>query len=198
MKTCTAARLPFPVAAGFVIALAVPYTALNTLFPGPMPTYALGLVIAALGLGVLWLAGMPPGACFVRLAPLSRRGAWVLIGLSLYMPAVALAGVSHPWHWVDGLVYAPASALGQELYFRGALLATLSQLSPARPWLAVVLQALTFAVWHLRAFRVVSPGLALLVLGGTLIAGALWGWQTRRDGTLLYACVEHAAFLIVV
>lgn len=198
MNTSATARLPFPVAASIVIALAMPYIALNTLFPGPVPTYALGLAIAALGLGALWLAGMPPGACFVRVAPLSRRGAWVLIGLCLYIPAVMLAGLTQPWHWVDALVFAPASALGQELYFRGALLAALRRLSPARPWLAVAWQALAFAGWHLRAFRVVSPPLALLALGGTFIVGALWGWQTSRDGTLLYVVAQHTAFLIVV
>jgi membrane protease YdiL (CAAX protease family) len=114
------------------------------------------------------------------------------------VPAAVLAGVSQPWSWVAGLLYAPASALGQELYFRGALLALLGRLSPARPGRTVALQALAFAVWHVRAFRVVAPGPALLVVGGTLIAGVVWGWQTHHDGTLLYALAEHTAFLVVV
>jgi membrane protease YdiL (CAAX protease family) len=198
MKTGAAVRLPLPLAAGIVIALLAPYTVLNTLFPGPVVTYALGLALAALGLGALWLAGVAPGACGVRVAPISRRGAWALLALALYVPAAVLAGVSQPWSWVAGLIYAPASALGQELYFRGALLAVLGRLSPTRPWRAVALQALAFALWHVRAFRVVAPGTALLVLGGTLLAGAVWGWQARRDGTLLYAWVEHTVFLIVV
>ncbi|HEV2238253.1 MAG TPA: CPBP family intramembrane glutamic endopeptidase [Ktedonobacterales bacterium] len=194
----SAARLPVPLAAGIVIALLLPYTVLNTLFPGPVVTYALGLVLAALALGALWLAGVAPGACGVRVAPLSRRGAWALLALALYVPATVLAGVSQPWSWVAALVYAPASALGQELYFRGALLAAVRRLMPARQWHAVALQALAFAVWHVRAFRVVAPGLALLALGGTALAGAVWGWQARRDSTLLYAWLEHTLFLIVV
>ena len=38
--------------------------------------------------------------------------------------------------------------------------------------------------------------LALVVLGGTCAAGALWGWQARRDGTLLYAFAQHLLFLL--
>jgi hypothetical protein len=197
MKTSTAAvRLPLPLAAGIVIALAVPYTVLNTLFPGPVLTYASGLAIALVALGVLWLAGMPPAACAVRVAPLSRRGALVLGGLLLYLPVALWLGSGHPRDWVAVLVYAPASALGQELYFRGALLAVLGQIGAARGRRAVALQALAFAVWHVRAFRVVAPGLALLALSGTFVAATMWGWQTRRDGTLIYACLQHTAFLL--
>jgi hypothetical protein len=50
------ARLPARLAAWAVIALWLPYAALNTIFPGPHLTYALGLALAALGLALLWLA----------------------------------------------------------------------------------------------------------------------------------------------
>ena len=197
MKTSPAARLPFPLAAGVVFALAAPYTLLNTLFPGPVLTYACGLAIARVALGALWLAGIPLAACGVRVAPLSRQGALALGALLLYLPLALWLGASHPRDWVAKLVYVPASALGQELYFRGALLGALRQMGATRGgrW-AVALQALAFALWHLRAFRVVGPGLALLVLGGTCAAGAVWGWQTRRDGTLLYATTQHLLFLL--
>lgn len=177
MKAGAPTWLPFPVAAGIVIALGAPYTVLNTLFPGPVPTYALGLAIAALGLGALWLAGMPPVACFVRVAPLSRGGAWVLIGLCLYIPAVMLAGLTQPRQWVDASVYAVASALGQELYFRGALLAVLGRLSPARPWLAVAGRGAAGAgVRRLASARVPC---------GVAAAGAVGArWDFHRWGAL--------------
>jgi hypothetical protein len=191
-----APRLPVSLAAGVVIALVVPYTMLNFFFPGPVLTYALGLGLALIALGALWLAGLPPKASRVRLAPLSRRGGLVLAVLLLYLPGAVWLRAGRPWDWLDALVFAPASALGQELYFRGALLTALGSIGAVRGWRAVALQALAFGVWHLRAFRVVAPGLALVVLGGTCVVGALWGWQTRRDGTLVYALAQHTAFLI--
>ncbi len=191
----TPARVPFWLAAGVVIALAAPYTLLNLVFPSPALAYGLGLAIAAAALGMLWLAGVPPAACFVRVAPLSRGGALALTGLMLYLPVAVWLGSGHPRDWAIELAYAAASALGQELYFRGALLAALGRIGATRGWRAVALQALAFAIWHARAFRVVAPGLALAVLGGTLVAGALWGWQARRDGTMLCAWAQHAVFL---
>jgi membrane protease YdiL (CAAX protease family) len=195
-STAVVARRRMSLAVGIVIALAIPYMALNFYFPGPELTYALGLALALIALVALWLAGVSPGACGVRLAPLSRRGGIVLALLLLYLPVAVWLRGDRPWELVDALVYAPASALGQELYFRGALLTALGRIGATRGWRAIAVQALAFGMWHLRAFRVVAPGLALVVVGGTGAVGALWGWQTRRDGTLLYAFAQHAAFLI--
>jgi hypothetical protein len=193
-------RLPFPIAAAVVLALAAPYVVLNTAFPGPVLTYAGGFVVAGAALGALWLAGLPPWRCFVRIALASRQGAFVLALLSLFIPAVLLAGRGQPLSPLDDLVYAPASALGQELYFRAALLTVLLRLSHGRPLLArltLPLSALLFALWHLRAFRVVAPAPALAVLFITFIAGMFWAWQARRDGTMLYTFAQHTLFLIV-
>src|SRR2546423_4172888 len=105
------ARLSSRAAAGIVIALWAPYTALNAVFPGPRLTYALGLLIAALALGALRLAGVPPRQCFVRLAPLSWPGAALLAALSTFVPFALLAGRGHPWDWARTPVYPPARRL---------------------------------------------------------------------------------------
>src|SRR5262245_33874376 len=123
-------RISVPLAAWLVVALWVPYALLNTLFPGPALTYALGMALALAGLALLWLAGITPRACFVRLAPLSWRGALLLGLLLVFIPAALLAGRGQPPSWLDDIVYAPASALAQELYFRAALLAALTRLRP--------------------------------------------------------------------
>jgi hypothetical protein len=189
-------RLP-ALNAWLVVALWVPYVVLNTLFPGPLLTYALGLLIAALALAALWLGGTPPWACFVRVDQLSLRGAVLLAAMLSFIPAALLLGRGQPLSWLNDLVYAPASALGQELFFRSALLVALNRLSRGSSGAAVGLQAAAFALWHVRAFRVVSFAPAAGVLAVTFVAGLLWGVQVARDRTLLYAAAEHTLFLMV-
>jgi len=114
--------------------------------------------------------------------------------LTLFIPVALLTGRVQPWDWLGNMVYAPASALGQELYFRSALLTAFGTHGSRR---AILLQATLFALWHARAFRVVPAWEALLVLLGTFVAGMLWGWQVRRDSTTFYAFIQHLLFLIV-
>jgi hypothetical protein len=190
-------RPSLPAAAGLVGALWVPYTVLNTLYPGPIVTYSLGLACAGLALGILRLAGMTREELFVRLAPLSGRGAAVLAALSLFVPLALLAGRGQPWNALDDLVYAPASGVAQELYFRSALLPVLLTLCPARPARCIALQALLFALWHVRAYRAVPAGPATGVLAVVFVGGLLWGWQVRHDRTVVYAAVQHTLFLIL-
>ena len=184
-------------AAWIVIALWAPYAVLNTLFPGPLLSYGLGVLIALLALAVLWSAGISPRTCFLTLAPPSRQGLVLLALLSAFVPAVLLLGRGQTFSWLDDLIYAPASALGQELYFRSALLVALGTVWRGDTRLALVGQALAFALWHVRAFRVAphAPALGVLVL--TFVAGLLWGLQVRRDRTVLYAVVQHTIFLAI-
>lgn len=184
-------------AAWLVVGLWVPYAALNTLFPGPLLTYALGLLLAALALGVLLRSGESPRALCLRLALPSRFGLLLLLLMLAFIPGVLLAGRGQAFSALDALVFAPASALGQELYFRAALLVALARLCAGRPRLAVLAQAGLFALWHVRAFLVVAPLPALGVLLLTFVAGLLWGTQVSRDRTILWVAAEHTLFLIV-
>ena len=183
--------------AWIVIALWVPYALLNTLFPGPLLSYGLGLLIAVIALGLLWGAGVSPRACFLALAPPSRQGLALLALLSAFIPAVLLLGHGQPLSWLDNLVYAPASAVGQELFFRSALLVALGRVWPGDARLALVGQALAFALWHVRAFRVAPLAPAVGVFVVTFVTGLLWGMQVRRDRTVLYAVLQHALFLAI-
>ncbi len=181
-----------------VIALWAPYALVNTLFPGPLLTYSLGLLIALVALGLLWSAGVSPRACFLALAPPSRQGLVLLALLSTFIPTALLLGRGQPFNWLDDLVYAPASALGQELYFRSALLVALGMVwQRGNAGLALAGQALAFALWHVRAFRVAPLAPAVGVLVVTFVAGLLWGMEVRRDRTVLYAVLQHALFLAI-
>lgn len=200
-STSANSREPASLAAWIVVGLAVPYTLLNTLFPGPLLTYALGLALALLALGVLIRIGIPPRDLFLRVALPSRVGAALLGLLLAFIPGALLADRVQPLAALDDLVYAPLSALSQELYFRSALLVALTYLcrgrSRAGMHLALALQAGIFALWHARAFTVVAllPALGVLVLA--FIAGLAWGAQVQRDRTLVWCTLEHTLFLIV-
>ncbi len=191
------ARRPSISAAWGVLALWVPYTALNTRYPGPGLTYALGLVCAVGALGILHRAGVPPHRCGVRLARLSRAGGALLAALAGFVPAALLVGRGQFDGWWAVAVHAPASAVAQELYFRAALLTALPSLCRGRPRWAVPAQALLFALWHARAFCTVpaTPAAGALVL--LFVGGLLWGWQVQRDRTVLYAAVQHTVFLMI-
>jgi Type II CAAX prenyl endopeptidase Rce1-like len=184
--------LPAHWAARIVIALWLPYTLVNLFFPGPALTYALGLSIALLALSSLKLAHVPSVGIYPRIP--SRESVVALTVLTLFIPFALLIGRGQPWDWLGNMVYAPASALGQELYFRSALLTAFGPYGSRR---AILLQASLFALWHARAFRAVPAWEAMLVLLGTFLAGVVWGWQVRRDNTTFYAFIQHLLFLIV-
>ena len=186
-----------PAAPGLVVALWAPYTALNTVFPGPLPTYTLGLILAGVAITALMWDGETPRDLGLSLAWPSAMGLLALAALSLFIALALIMGRAQPWRPLDDLVYAPASALGQEIYFRAALVAALRRLRTVPGCAAGPIQALLFALWHVRAFTVVPAALAVAVLVGTFAAGATWGWQAQRDHTILYALAEHTLFLIV-
>ncbi|HEV8192275.1 MAG TPA: CPBP family glutamic-type intramembrane protease [Ktedonobacterales bacterium] len=184
-------------AAWLVVALWVPYAALNTLFPGSPLTYTLALLLAALALSLLLFSGESPRTLYLRLARPSRFGLLILLLMLAFIPGALLAGRGQAFSVLDDLAYAPASALAQELYFRAALLVALARLSTGRPQRAVLAQAALFALWHVRAFLVVAPLLALGALLLTFVAGLFWGAQVSRDRTVMWAAAEHTLFLIV-
>jgi membrane protease YdiL (CAAX protease family) len=184
--------LPADWAARIVMVLWLPYMLLNLFFPGPVLTYALGLSIALLALISLKLAHVPAIGIYPRIP--SRESVVALAILTLFIPLALLIGRGQSWDWLGNMVYAPASALGQELYFRSALLTAFGRYGSRR---AILLQATLFALWHARAFRIVPAWEALLVLLGTFIAGIIWGWQVRKDNTTFYAFIQHLLFLIV-
>lgn len=191
------ARFPVAPAAWLVIGLAVPYIVLNTVFPGPALTYTLGMALALLAVGALLLAGIAPRDLFLRVALPSRKGAALLALLLIFIPGALLAGRGQPLDALGDLVYAPVSALAQELYFRSALLVALTHICRDRARLALVLQAALFALWHIRVFEATAILPALAVLALTFGAGLAWGAQVQRDRTLVWSALEHTLFLIV-
>ena len=63
---------------------------------------------------------------------------------------------------------------------------------------ALLLQVVLFGLWHLRAFVTVPLAPAAGIILATTVPGIIWGLQTRRDGTMVYAAAQHALFLALL
>lgn len=73
--------------------------------------------------------------------------------------------------------------VAEELLCRGAILGTLLQMMPRRPWVCIVVSALIFGVIHLNPVQ--------MVFG--FLYGLLLGWLAWRTGSLLPSIVVHVA-----
>ena len=150
-----------------------------------------GLSLLALGIG--WLRG---DINLYRLE--GSTTTWLmaspLIGIILGLAVVALSRVSvRKWRWArrlhtdfrdilgqlstpEILILAVASAVGEELLFRGALL----------PWLGLWAQAVIFALLH------VGPGRRFLPwTASAFVIGLLFGWLSQATGDLGAPIVCH-------
>jgi uncharacterized protein len=172
--------------------------------PGMMPTWPLPL-LAALGVG----------AVLVRFVPaLSGTATWwargrirpVDLALALVficVPSIALVGWQRlqnpelgdvvaripalplPLLVLAGLGFSMVNALAEETFFRGLVTATLER-AFGRPWIAFVLQALSFGLIHIHGVPRGWTGVALAV-----VYGAMMGELRRRTKGLLLAWFAH-------
>jgi membrane protease YdiL (CAAX protease family) len=147
---------------GIVILLWACYTALQTLFVTGYVSEpwsaVLGFVPGVAGVVALKAAGQKKEQLFLQVAPLSRAGFLVLAAIFIIGLAVVLPfGQWQGWNWMAACVYAPASGISQELFFRAALLPAMLTLMGTRPRLALGLHALLFGLWHIGPLFLGAP-----------------------------------------
>jgi membrane protease YdiL (CAAX protease family) len=125
----------------------------------------------------------------------------MLVALFLPMVPVVISGFLQAgwagWDWHQALLYAPASGVSQELYFRAALLPALERLL-VRPRHALLVSSLMFSLFHAGMFTVAPPGAAVSALLVTFLAGLGWGWQVQRDRTVIWAMLHHALLQLIL
>jgi membrane protease YdiL (CAAX protease family) len=108
------------------------------------------------------------------------------------------AGTYLGWSWRSALVYAPASGVAQELFFRAALLPAMPALFPGRPRLALFGHAILFSCWHIGPLFIGVPLWAVtLVMLVSFIAALGWGWQVQHDKSMLWAIFQHSLIWVV-
>jgi membrane protease YdiL (CAAX protease family) len=192
-----------PLGLGVVGVLWVGCTALQTLFvvgyvPEPWSA-VLGFVPGIAGVVALRAAGFSRGQLFLRVAPLSCGGLAILVAIFVFgLAAILPFGVWQGWNWTVALVYAPASGISQELFFRAVLLPALLLALQERPRLALILHAALFALWHIGPFFVGAPiWAAFAVVLVPFVCGIGWGWQVKQDGTVFWAMVQHSLIWVI-
>jgi len=189
-----------PLALGILAVLYVGFTAVEFFQPSE-PFYALtSLAIAVVAVVVLRMGGYSATRLRIGVAPLSLRGGLLLLAATLLMlPILGSSTGFVGWRWLPALVYAPASGIAQELFFRAALLPALERATGGRGLLALAAHATLFVMWHLRTFTLL-PSLAIGLVVTTVLfsAGMAWGGQVQRDGTVVWSIAQHSAFLVVM
>jgi membrane protease YdiL (CAAX protease family) len=191
------------IAVGAVLLLWVGYTALQTLFVIGYVSEAwsalLGFLPGLLGVSVLWAAGLSRRECFLELKPLSREGFVVLAGVFVFALAAVLPfSVWQGWSWRAAFVYAPASGISQELFFRASLLPAIQMMVGKRRGPALLLHALLFGLWHIGPLFVGAPIWAVVaVMLVPFLSGLGWGWEVLHDRTVVWAMVQHSLIWMV-
>lgn len=158
-----------------------------------------GFVPGLLGVGVLLAAGLSRRECFLAVEPLSRRGLAVLVAvLVLALAAILPFGVWQGWSWMTALVYAPASGVSQELFFRAALLPAIQAALRRRAGPALILHSVLFGLWHIGPLFLGAPPWAVAaVMLVPFLSGIGWGWQVRHDRTVVWAMAQHSLIWVV-
>jgi membrane protease YdiL (CAAX protease family) len=182
-----------------ILVLWVVYTVVYSLHPGDPLAAVLEIIPGILAVSTLVAAGFQREMYYLRIAPISRTGATLLAASIIFMPAVWLTGRWTGWNWVAGLIFAPASAIAQELFFRSALLSILVAIIKKKLFYAILVQSTLFALWHVpKAFMGGAPVIGVIaVVVVTFLCGLLWSIQVQRDGTIIWVMIYHSVLLMV-
>ena len=186
-----------------VLCLWLVYTVLQTLFvmgyAGEAWSALLGFAPGLLGVGVLLLAGRSRADCYLQVRGLSWAGLAVLAAVFVFALAAVLPfGVWQGWSWLAALVYAPASGISQELFFRSSLLPAFQTIFKDRRGLALLSHSVLFGLWHIGPLFVGAPLWAVLaVMFVPFLSGLGWGWQVQRDRTVVWAMLQHSLIWVI-
>jgi membrane protease YdiL (CAAX protease family) len=186
------------IAVCIVLVLWIAYTALQTLTVmgrvNEATAVILGFAPGILGVVALLLAGMKSEECYLRIGRLSWAGLIVLAAVFVFaLAAILPVGEWQGWSWRAALIFAPASGISQELFFRSALLPALQVMMSRRAGLSLLLHSLLFGLWHIGPLFIGAPiWVVIAVMAVPFLSGIGWGWQVQRDRTVFWAMIQHS------
>ena len=187
-------------ALGIILLLWVVYTVVYSLHPSDPLAVLLEIIPGILAICALSMAGFKREAYYLRFAPISKTGIIFLVASLISLPIMIPSGRWIGWDWTAALIYAPASAIAQELFFRSALLPGLMAVTTKKgPIFALWLHSTLFALWHVpKAYLGGAPlGGIIGVIVVTFLCGTLWGNQVQRDRTIIWATGVHFLILVI-
>ena len=195
-KEASQRSLHFSLAAAAVFGLWVIYVVIEGLILAGRITQplsaALEFIPGLLGLAVLLAAGFLAGDLFLQVRPLSRKGLFALLATVPLVLPVYLTGSWTGWKWENLLIYGPAGAISQELFFRCALLPVALRVFKGKPFLAIFVAALKHGLWHVGPVVQGAPWYGVLpVMMVPFLASIAWNWQVQHDRTVLWATILH-------
>jgi membrane protease YdiL (CAAX protease family) len=157
----------------------------------------LGILPGLLGVSGLLVAGFRFRDCYLQWKSVSRRGVVALLFSTILLLPVLTTGTWRGWSPIDALVYAPASGISQELFFRAVLLPSLLFYFQGKLWSSLLVHSTLFGLWHLGPIFMGAPlWAALAVMVVPFLGGLAWGWQVQRDQTVVWAKSAHILILI--
>jgi membrane protease YdiL (CAAX protease family) len=194
---------PLALAVGGTVLLWLAYATMQTL--STMGYLSEGVYAVAsflpglLAVGILLLSGRSREACFLQVRRPSKLGLTVLAGVMLFsLTAILPAGTWRGWDWTAALIYAPASGVSQELFFRSALLPAMLALWKKHPNVGLVAHSVLFGLWHIGPLFLGAPLWAVAaVMAVPFVAGIGWGWAVQHDRTVLWAMVQHSLIWVI-
>lgn len=180
--------------------MGVLFTVLDVLQPAEWLFSLLAFLPGAISIATLRAAGLSRDQLYLQPGRISRVGLGLLaVTTLLLLPILGGSTSWQGWHWLPALVYAPASGMAQELYFRSSLLPALERAVNGRRTLALLMHSLIFIGFHLRTFQSIGSLVpSLLVALVLFLAGCGWGWQVQRDRTVVWSMLQHSFFLMLM
>ncbi len=196
----TQQNFPFTAALVVTLVMSLMLTSIDVLQPAEPIFAILSLTPGLISVIVLLLSGLCLSDLYLRFGRISPQGLLSLGAVTVLLLPILISSTGFSgWKWLPALVYAPASGIGQELYYRAALLPALEKAFNGRKGTALLSQAVIFVGYHFRTFRSVpTVPIGILVALVLFLAGWGWAWQVQRDKTIVWAVGQHSLFLIVM
>ncbi|CAG0957164.1 hypothetical protein ANAEL_00410 [Anaerolineales bacterium] len=175
-------------------------TAIDVLQPAEPILSMVAFIPGIVSVASLLASGLSFADLNIRFGRSSLPGFLALVATTaLLLPILGSSTGWAGWNWLSGLVFAPASGIAQELYFRGSLLPALERALHGKKGTALLLHALIFVGYHFRTFRAASSSPIIILIAVVLFAaGCGWGWQVQKDRTVAWAMGQHSLFLMLM
>ena len=185
---------------GFIIFLTyIFYTIIYTIPLKEIIGTFLELIPGIIGIIVLLLGGFTPRELFLYKARLSLKGALLLFIFFLVLIPILVTGEWVGFDPIDMFLIATLGGITQELFFRNTLLPYCMRVLKGRRFIALVIHAILFSLWHLPLILIEAPVAGVIgVTIVTFIGGLVWGGQVQRDRTVYWAMGQHIIYLMLM